>query len=207
VIHTIDNLLQRLANTLAEARVKQGEVRKARKDEVFFWAPSRSSSVKPGMKVPPFKVPSSARDHLVEAERMAEVVRAAKYKDRPPREGSVMVCPTLEGFCGGYMFKGRPVFMVKVKGTIFTTDGDAWTDVAANMFDFMHGLKNPDGRYGQSMDDFVIEKTHEIQTSIDTYWRGASRDLPETLVDGTVTVIREVAPDKIKAIRKARNQD
>jgi len=138
----------------------------------YFWSASSSQPVAPGFRVPATTIASIPKNpSRMKAEIIAEEIRIKDFRGRPSRLNSVFVCPALDGFCGRSHHRKGGVYEVEVKGRTFETDGVIFTDIAM---------------YAQDEEDNAKEAARR-------YWEGTSRgELPEILVQGTVTVIRQV---------------
>lgn len=159
----------------------------------FVWVAGPSSpggaSVGPGFRVPPWDIASAVRSAARRrAEDVLESVRSAEFPDRPSRDGCRFVFPDI--FAARAWARGRsPVFQVEVTGTVFYTDLELYTELVEASV----GLATPDRARSEAL-------TRD-------YWRGVSHEprggrgsTVECLVDGTVTVVREVDADRLTAM-------
>lgn len=86
-----------------------------------YWA-SRSP-VEPGFKVPPYQNDSPL-------EQFFEKIRKEEFPHMPPRVGSIMLCPALEGFCEKGNFQRPYIYEVEAVGDYVILDSTNFTEEA-----------------------------------------------------------------------------
>lgn len=130
--------------------------------ETLYYA-SRTP-LQPGDVIRPFEV----RGHQSELENIFERVRREEFPDRPPREGSVFLCPEPDGFCSGRM--SRPhVYEVEVRRPrkLFQTNAELFTKAG-----------------GDHSPEYIEDIARD-------YWEGQRAPFfPEVLVQGGKVVVR-----------------
>jgi hypothetical protein len=120
---------------------------------------------------------------LVRIDDIFERVRAKEFPKRPMRKGSSFVAPTL---VAAVKWGGTPssrFYEVDAQGNIFTTDGEIINDL-------IHSGRKSD---------------EEVENEARKYWRDmtlASMRRPETIVDGDVTVVREIEPRELRRVTR-----
>lgn len=139
----------------------------------FYWkARGDASQIKPGFKVP------AAKPRITPVEAIFEQVRKEQFPSLPSRLNCKFVCPELKGWCSlgrNDWDTGEPeyVFEVQVTGKTLTTNADLFSKAREDHARFPH---------------------HTAEIAED-YWNPRGSILfPETLVDGTVTVVRRIQP-------------
>lgn len=91
-----------------------------------FYHASRTP-LKPGTKIRPFDYSRHDAKNR-EQEEIFEKVRKEHFPHKPPRIGSVFVCPELDGFCSG-KYDRKYVYEVEVKGgPLHWADAENWTE-------------------------------------------------------------------------------
>jgi hypothetical protein len=145
-------------------------------DATYYWRSTGPARV--GMTVPPFKGKwrSKARAEL---EAVFERVRQEKNPSAPPRVGSVMLCPSPEGFCSpNYLDPGDKLYEVRASGRVWLADSELWTEAV------MKSL-------GWREDSVDVEEASRWARA---YWTRAPDEwnTPEVLLDGKAVIVREV---------------
>ena len=159
-------------NIISEQHDLKGGVKMV-DDLEMYWSSRKEKGTPPiGFQVPVWNLSTNAHPRFKLAEDTLEGTRKRVNPNAPSRLNCVYVCPGRDGWCS-MSNPNSELFRVSVTGKIYQTDAQIYSDITNYILD--HKIQHADER---------------LLGLCENYWKPWHyQQLPEVLVDGTVTIM------------------
>jgi len=171
------------------------------KPEVYYWRSSQKTPVNPGFVVPVWTGIPGQEWH----EEYVEKIRREDFPNKPPRIGSVFVCPDFVSCVKWADWKygrNQPIYKVSISGKTHLTDANSYNQVGWAIADAKHYRSRGDENTAAVKDEVALQAARDYWTGWEDFKGLQSVDSmgdPEIIVRGTVTVLEPVSEEEIRA--------